>query len=121
MPDHARAPVRLPEGWGLVCLPVGTDDWTAVVFGVEDDFKTPRDGGGTFGGQPIDTLPLRLGLDVDAVWPDAPGEDDSLWSACLWRAGDIDDVLSDALRLTGDAGALPAHWSSGSGSLIPRF
>ncbi len=52
-PKEARTPLRLPEGMGLVCLPVrpgrssgrqprepGTLPWSAVLFGIGEDFKS---------------------------------------------------------------------------------
>ncbi|MBI3987762.1 MAG: hypothetical protein HY343_12625, partial [Lentisphaerae bacterium] len=45
LPHEMRAPLRLAENTGLVFLPVGTNRWTAVLFGLDDDFKGARGAG----------------------------------------------------------------------------
>ncbi|HYK88418.1 MAG TPA: L-fucokinase [Acidobacteriota bacterium] len=38
-PKEARKPLRLPEGHGLVCLPLQSGHWSAVQFEMDEDFK----------------------------------------------------------------------------------
>jgi fucokinase len=72
-PEAARTPLRLPEGKGLVCLPVcsrrvtgrrlsttNLEKWSAVLFDIDEDFKTS-----------------------------------GKWEARLWPVGPIDQVLRD--------------------------
>jgi len=72
-PREAKIPLRLPEGWGLVCLPVRRGlrtanrelrtyvrNWSAVLFNLDEDFKTS-----------------------------------AKWDARLWPVGPIDEVLHD--------------------------
>jgi fucokinase len=98
VPPQVRGTLQLPEGWGVVCLPVrgrrGGADWAVVVFGTEDDFKTTLERGGTFGNRPMrDTLPAHRG-----AW--RRGEDQTLWDARLWRVGTIGQAMRDALQWT---------------------
>ena len=40
VPAECTVPVNLPKETGLVCLPVGARDWTAVAYALDDNFKT---------------------------------------------------------------------------------
>jgi len=40
VPSSCTEPIRLPAETGLVCLPVGAKGWTAVAYGLDDNFKT---------------------------------------------------------------------------------
>ena len=40
VPAEWSVPIVLPKETGLVCLPVGETDWTAVAYGLDDNFKT---------------------------------------------------------------------------------
>ncbi|MGN0852716.1 MAG: HigA family addiction module antitoxin [Kiritimatiellia bacterium] len=40
VPAACSVPIALPKETGLVCLPVGKDDWTAVAYALDDNFKT---------------------------------------------------------------------------------
>ena len=40
-PREAAVPLRLPSGKCTVCLPIGSDRWSTIVFDIDDDFKTP--------------------------------------------------------------------------------
>ncbi len=40
VPAGCTAPIDLPKETGLVCLPVGARDWTAVAYRLDDNFKT---------------------------------------------------------------------------------
>lgn len=103
-PGHARSSLRLAEGWGVVCLPVrravkrgggkNRDVWTAVLFGVDDDFKTAVNKGATFGNRSMAAFLERHGIDPGRLWPGLPVHRRTLWEARLWPVGHIDHVLS---------------------------
>ena len=40
VPHACTVPIRLPKETGLVCLPIGEKDWTAVAYRLDDNFKT---------------------------------------------------------------------------------
>ena len=40
VPRECSVPIRLPKETGLVCLPIGAKDWTAVAYHLDDNFKT---------------------------------------------------------------------------------
>ncbi len=111
-PAEARAPLRLGKGWGLVCLPVRKSDWSVVLFGLDDDFKTPRDQDGTFGNEPINDFLLSQELPAGKVWSGRGGKQ-TLWEAKLWSVGPIDRVLRLTLWMMGKLGGksgMPANW-----------
>src|SRR5690606_37874900 len=89
-------------GWGVVCLPIAArgrgDAWAAVSFGIDDDFKTPMDKGGTFGNRPLDIVLRDLDLSPRQVWHDS--EPRTLWDAKLWHVGPIGASLRTATAWT---------------------
>ena len=40
VPQACAVPIRLPKEAGLVCLPIGEKDWTAIAYRLDDNFKT---------------------------------------------------------------------------------
>ena len=100
LPPEASVRIRLPQGIGLVCLPVGARGWAAVAYGLSDDFKTPF--GGTkpclFLNAPIEDWLTRVRMKPAKVWQG--DEKDGLWRARLWRVGALDDVLAEAMTVT---------------------
>ena len=40
VPAECSVPINLPKETGLVCLPIGETDWTAVSYALDDNFKT---------------------------------------------------------------------------------
>jgi fucokinase len=106
-PRTARKALRLPDGWGVVCLPVRPAEgsakglWTVVVFGVDDDFKTPVQRGGTFGNRPVTEFQERHALEQTALWPDSGEQPNSLWNARLWTVGRLDAVLNATFWMCG--------------------
>ncbi|MDR2849214.1 MAG: hypothetical protein LBW77_01530 [Verrucomicrobiota bacterium] len=113
LPPEASVAVRLPAGVGLVCLPVGAHRWAAVVYGLDDDFKTAFVGAaaGNAGGAarpclflntPIERVLPGIGLRPAQVWKG--DERDGLWRARLWRVGALDDVLAEAVRIAATPG-----------------
>lgn len=99
LPSEASAAVRLPAGVGLVCLPVGRDGWTAIAYGLDDDFKT------AFGGpkpclflnRPISDWMTRNGVAAAKLW--RGDQKDGLWRARLWRVGALDEVIDEAVTV----------------------
>jgi fucokinase / fucose-1-phosphate guanylyltransferase len=101
LPKEATRPIDLSAGIGLVCLPVGDSDWAAVCFGLSDDCKTSREGGGTFCNRPLEELSRRAGASAEALWDEPESGKQSLWNANLWQVGPIEEVLGQALALAG--------------------
>ncbi len=99
-PAAAGAIPPLPPGWGLVCLPIGKADWTFIVHGLDDDFKTSVEKGGTFGNQPMRQWLDDCKLKPATIWGDDPSPR-TLWNARLWRVGSLPDVLRDTFWLCG--------------------
>ena len=97
MPAGATRAIELPAGWGLVCLPIGVDQWSAVLFGVEDDWKSrcANGGHGTFGNQPMADFLRHGSIPPEDIWPE--DIEPTLWDARLWVVGEIDDVLDRTL------------------------
>jgi fucokinase len=122
LPPEAKVGVRLPEGVGLVCLPVGKREWAAVAYGLDDDFKSPFGGGRPclFLNRPIEEWMSRNGVAARPLWRGE--EKDGLWRARLWRVGSIDDVLAEAVVVAGGGGwtegARERRWSLAE--LLPR-
>lgn len=112
VPPELDAPLRLTQGWGIVCLPVhdpaalSADRWVAVCFGDRDDFKTPLRHGGTFGNTPLAEVLERAGLETHALWRD---DDHSLWSAALWTPTAAADMLTPIEWMLRSASP-PAGW-----------
>jgi fucokinase len=106
LPPEAAVPVTLGPGLGLVCLPIGKRDWAAVVYGLDDDFKTPYPSSARpclFLNAPIERWMEQQGIPAAKLW--RGDEKDGLWRARLWRVGAIDDVLSEAVAIGGAGGA----------------
>ena len=40
VPAECSVPIHLPKETGLVCLPIGETDWTAIGYTLDDNFKT---------------------------------------------------------------------------------
>ncbi|MGA1392306.1 MAG: fucose pyrophosphorylase domain-containing protein, partial [Phycisphaerales bacterium] len=51
--------VEVPSDRGLLVVPVRGDSFAAIAFGIDDDFKTGRDSGGTVLGMPLSRLVER--------------------------------------------------------------
>ena len=108
LPPGVAAPVELPRGLGLVALPVGEADWATVVFGVDDDFKTDLEAGGTFLNRDAREALADRGLGLDDVLdPDAPR---TLWDARLFPVGPPDDAFARARWMTRPAERPPDAW-----------
>ncbi len=104
-----RESLRLPRGVGVVALPVGRSSWACVVFGINDDFKTPIHAGGTFAGKRLRALATRAGNE-EVLWPHQAIER-TLWNARLWVVGRIDRVIREqAWLFDTNAQAAPRAW-----------
>lgn len=103
VPRELAGPIVLPEGWGIVCLPVGEGAcWVAICFGEADDFKTPLTRGGTLGNRPLQHLLDTAGLAADELWPGLPEPEHTLWTARLWMPAEANAMLEPvAWMLTG--------------------
>jgi fucokinase len=110
VPGGAAGRVELGPGWGLVCVPVEGGRWAAVCFGIDDDFKTPLESGGTFGGMPLEEWIDRAGIDPASLWP--PGTPRTLWHARLWTTTDEPGVLGPVSWMLRGSPAPPA-WAAG--------
>lgn len=109
LPAGVGMPVRLPEGLGLVCLPIGHGDWAAVTFGVDDDFKTASDvpNACLFLNQPLAAWMAQRGLAPRDLW--RGGERRDLWEARLWTVGALRDTVAHALAIA-QGHPLPPAW-----------
>ncbi len=132
VPPELDRPIALPEGWGMVCLPIhdvhdtqGSADelWVAVCFGVEDDFKTPLHAGGTLGNRPMTAFLDRTGLDPSRLWPPPPdqqvGRDETsnnqtasrtFWAARLWTPA-VAGAMLDPVAWMWSGTLPPSGWS----------
>lgn len=106
-------PIRIPDHIGMAFLPIGRDQWTAIAFGIDDDFKTPFQQGGTF----LNASPP----------PNAPSSKNSLttfWDLRCWTVGPLKTVLARATRLAASRSSLPPPSSrsplASLAELIPR-
>ena len=109
LPAGLRQPVHLPEATGLVCLPIGGSQWAAVVFGVDDDFKTAVDipDRSLFLNRPLADWVTANGLAARQLWKAGVRHD--LWEARLWPVGDLQEVMAFALALA-NGKPLPDTW-----------
>jgi len=90
----------VPPDMGLVCLPIGKQDWVAVGFGLDDDCKTSMEAGGTFMGRPLGNLAESLAVSSSQLWVgNEPDQERSLWTAALWRSGTLAKCVEDARLL----------------------
>ncbi len=113
LPASAGRAVRLRDGLGIVCLPVGSTDWAVCLFGIEDDFKGGRGSpaGCRFLNRPIDDWLSAAGIRPGAVWADGVKQD--LWQARLWGRGDVADGLRAAEWMQAPSGAAAARgWAN---------
>ncbi|MHC5114245.1 MAG: fucose pyrophosphorylase domain-containing protein [Planctomycetota bacterium] len=110
VPRSLSRRIELPPGWGLVFLPVDRDDWTAILFGLDDDFKTSRGAGGRFGDGSLADFLSRSGVEAGALWPTEDAAAQSLWNARLWLAGTPDDVLDRTLWMSQVGARPPEDW-----------
>jgi len=99
VPEGCCAAIKLPRGIGLVCLPVGRAKWAALAYGIQDDFKSAYGGAKPclFLNQPVDQWLLANRISAGRLWNN--DEADGMWSARLWRVGELNDVMAEALQI----------------------
>lgn len=107
LPAEARTGIVLDKGIGLVVLPINSQAWAALAYGLDDDFKTAFGAAKpcTFLNQPIESWMNGNRVRAQQLW--SGDEKDGLWRARLWRVGPIDDVLQEALSMAKGGGWLP--------------
>lgn len=90
-----REGLELPESTGMVALPIRDTEWITVVYGLNDDFKSPFGGDRcTFLNQPLDAWIRHVGAKPEELWKN--DEKDGLWSARLWVPGTIEESVHHA-------------------------
>lgn len=99
--DAAR--MALPRGIAVFAVPVPRGA-AVVACGVDDDFKTPLDAGGTLFGRPFAKFLASAGLRADEV---AAG-DGTLWDARLWTI--LGAARADPLAWMWGGGRAPRAW-----------
>ncbi|MFO7937802.1 MAG: L-fucokinase [Kiritimatiellia bacterium] len=104
IPAECNVNISLPAGIGLVCLPVGRKKWTALAYGIRDDFKTPfKDGNDClFLNNPVNVWMKKNSVPSVELWRD--NENNGMWTARLWRMGELDDVLAEAVKIASGKG-----------------
>ncbi len=105
LPAEAREAVVLPAGIGLVCLPIQENQWSVVVYGLEDDFKTPFGTERTchFLNHDIAHWMKSNHITASQMWQQGE-QKDGLWRARIWRVGPLNEVLSEALQIATGGG-----------------
>jgi fucokinase len=95
LPGEVTGPIRLPEGIGLLLLPVGDDDrWVSILYGVDDGSPEAQGSGKNgFLSAPIETSLARLGISPEWVWSDRETEQTG-YHAKLWPVGRPDEVIA---------------------------
>jgi len=115
LPGDATSPIHLPERFGLVCIPVKTrgksDQWAAVVFGIDDAFKGTIDDGATFGNLPLTDRLDALQLTASSLFKGLAAERRTLWDARLWRVGPLEQAINASLWMTQPTASPPAGWT----------
>lgn len=96
--------LTLPHGVSVGVLPV-TGGRAAICCGIDDDFKTPVDRGGTFLGKPFAEFALQCGVRVR----DLVAAGGSLWDARIWCVSGEGDILR-AMEWMWAGKAPPTTW-----------
>ena len=86
--------IELPRAWCAFEVPLPGHLAVRVIHGLDDDFKTELEHGGTIGGQPLDRFLSARGIAADEVF-DAADRVRSLWTARLWPVVDVADAARD--------------------------
>jgi fucokinase len=116
--DVPPAGMSLPRGIGMVVLPIGARQSAAVLFGSDDDGKTPADRGGTFLNAPLRDWALRHGLHEADLWP--RGGDRTLWTARLWTFSGAAGAARGVLWMLGDEPP-PKGWPGARRLSLPEI
>lgn len=105
VPAGTRLSIAIPPRRGIVVLPILGGGHAAIAFAVEDDFKTPREQGGTIVGRSLDEL------DESAWGEDASraGVARSLWNARAWTVGSAEESIRHALSVIAASRSASRH------------
>ncbi|MDA3925014.1 MAG: hypothetical protein PF904_09985 [Kiritimatiellae bacterium] len=104
VPAGCNVQIKLPCGTGLVCLPVGREKWVAVAYGIRDDFKTAYGVAKDclFLNKPVEEWMESNEISAAKLWKDDTA--DGMWSARIWRIGELNDVMKEALQIAAGRG-----------------
>ncbi len=117
--DALAARREFPRGicvWSLPHEARGVEQSIVLACGVDDDWKTPLDAGGTFMNQPFSEFARRTG--VKTLAKSLVG-DRSLWDQPLWSAGAALEPFAHVSWMW-EGGAAPASWRK-STRYSPRY
>lgn len=84
-----KQPLELPAGAAVDVLR-GEGGWFVRCYGVEDDFKTPAEKGGTLCGRPMLEWMAAVGMKPEEFWRE--GEARTLWSARVFPLVETPEV-----------------------------
>lgn len=87
--------IDLPRAWCAFEVPLPGHRAVRVIHGLDDDFKTGLEHGGTIGGQPLDRFLSARGIAAEEVFS-AADRVRSLWTARLWPVVHVADASRDA-------------------------
>ncbi len=102
LPECEAISINLPPKVGLVIMRLQNGLWTAITYGIEDDFKTPYNPGEKpclFLNNPVDEWMTRQSISASDLWQN--DEISGIWSARIWRAASLNEVLNDAILCAG--------------------
>ena len=121
IPRFRGRSISLSRGVGLICLPIGSRGWAAVATGDRDDAKSDWRAGGTLAGRPIQEILSAAGLKPEDAWS-PHDQEQTLWTARLWRIGSAAQSIPHALRLVrGGSPDRGRRWKRASlAELMPR-
>lgn len=97
--------LALPRGVSLFGVPVQDDVSALVACGLDDDFKTRLDAGGTILGVAFADFAVKAGISA----ADCIEGDGTLWDARLWCAQGIEDTMS-RIRWMWEGTRAPDEW-----------
>jgi fucokinase len=91
LPGEVTKPLALPEGVGLLMLPIRPDGWVAILYGIDDDFGQPSSSGlSTFLHVPLEDFLRQHHLMAGLRWPQEPA---SVYQAKLWPVAAPEEAL----------------------------
>ena len=94
VPGGVTKPLALPEGVGLLMLPIRPDGWATVLYGIDDDFGQPSSSGlSTFLHVPLEDFLRQHHLMAGLRWPQEPA---SVYQAKLWPVAAPDEEIGRA-------------------------
>ena len=115
--EGISSPIDIPENTVIhqvpILLPNGKRGVVMRVYGVDDDPKAAEEQA-TWFGRPLWEWLQALRMEPDAVWPDVPAAERTLWNGRLFPLGAVDEVWACAqwmMRL--NSAYDPAEWKRG--------